>query len=89
MARANLPLTFHRIGSMFCLFFTEDPVVDLTSAKRSDTAAVANFFRHTLDAGVYFAPSQFESGFISTAHSSADIEQTTQVVAAALQRISA
>ena len=59
---------FHRIGSMFCLFFTSGPVTDLASAKRSDPAKFVRFFNHCLDAGVYFAPSQFETGFISTAH---------------------
>ena len=59
---------FHRIGSMFCLFFTSGPVIDLASAKRSDPAKFVRFFNHCLDAGVYFAPSQFETGFISTAH---------------------
>ncbi len=75
---------FHRIGSMFCLFFTADPVTDLVSAKRSDAARFARFFNYCLDAGVYFAPSQFETGFISTAHTPAHIEATARVVAEAL-----
>ncbi len=50
------PLTFHRIGSMFCLFFVDGPVTDLASAQRSDRAAFARFFRHCLREGVYFAP---------------------------------
>ena len=78
------PLTFHRVGSMFCLFFTAGPVVDLASAKQSDREAFARFFRHCLDAGVYFAPSQFEAGFLSTAHSGADVERTAAIVRAAL-----
>ncbi|CAN5721646.1 glutamate-1-semialdehyde 2,1-aminomutase [soil metagenome] len=84
MRRVQLPLTFHRIGSMFCLFFTEGPVTDLTSAKRSDRDAFARYFRYCLDHGVYFAPSQFETGFLSTAHSAGDIEQTAAVAAAGL-----
>lgn len=71
---------FHRVGSMFCLFFTPDPVVDLASAKRSDLIKFASFFRGCLDRGVYFAPSQFESGFISTAHQDADLEATAKIM---------
>ncbi|MFL6540423.1 MAG: glutamate-1-semialdehyde 2,1-aminomutase [Chthoniobacterales bacterium] len=79
--------TFHRIGSMFCLFFTEGPVANLSDATRSDTEAFAKFFRHCLDAGVYFAPSQFEAGFLSTAHEAEDIERTAQIVADGLKPV--
>lgn len=72
--------TFHRIGSMFCLFFTKGPVVDLDSARRSDTRRFAKFFHACLERGIYFAPSQFETNFISTAHSAADIEETAKVI---------
>jgi glutamate-1-semialdehyde 2,1-aminomutase len=70
----------HRIGSMFCLFFTAEPVIDLASAKRSDQDKFARFFKGCLDRGVYFAPSQFETGFLSTAHSAEDIERTAAIV---------
>ena len=80
----KLPWVFHRVGSMFCLFFTPDPVIDLSSAKRSDLARFANFFRGCLDRGIYFAPSQFETGFISIAHTADDIEQTASIVREAL-----
>ncbi|MDQ6626410.1 MAG: glutamate-1-semialdehyde 2,1-aminomutase [Verrucomicrobiota bacterium] len=81
------PLTFHRVGSMFCLFFSEGPVTDLATAKRSDRSAFARYFRHCLDAGVYFAPSQFETGFISTAHSSVEIEKSAAIVRSALTAV--
>lgn len=84
MREVAKPLTFHRIGSMFCLFFTEGPVADLATAKRSDREAFARYFRHCLDAGVYFAPSQFETGFLSTEHTSAVIERTAAIVQSAL-----
>jgi glutamate-1-semialdehyde 2,1-aminomutase len=80
----KLPWVFQRIGSMFCLFFTEDPVTDLASAKRSDPKKFASFFNACLDRGVYFAPSQFETGFLSTAHTTDDIERTGAVVREAL-----
>ena len=80
----KLPWVFHRIGSMFCLFFTADPVSDLASAKRSDPKKFARYFRACLDRGVYFAPSQFETGFLSTAHTANDLERTAAVVREAL-----
>ncbi len=80
----RMRFTFHRIGSMFCLFFTADPVVDLASAKRSDLKMFAKFFNGCLNRGIYFAPSQFETGFLSTAHSPADVTQTAEVVRTAL-----
>ena len=80
----KLPWVFHRIGSMFCLFFTADPVIDLASAKRSDPEKFARFFKACLDRRVYFAPSQFETGFLSTAHTVDDIDQTAAVVREAL-----
>jgi glutamate-1-semialdehyde 2,1-aminomutase len=80
----KLGWVFHRIGSMFCLFFITEPVTDLASAKRSDPDKFARFFKTCLDRGVYFAPSQFETGFLSTAHSLEDIERTAAVVRTAL-----
>ncbi len=77
---ADIPHFQTRVGSMFCAFFTADPVTDEASAKRSDTQAFAMFFHAMLEAGVYLAPSQFEAGFVSLAHSEADVDET--VVAA-------
>jgi glutamate-1-semialdehyde 2,1-aminomutase len=76
----NVPCTFHRVGSMFCLFFTPDPVIDLASARRSDLKKFATFFKGCLDRGVYFAPSQFESGFLSIAHQDSDLDATARVM---------
>ncbi len=77
---------FHRLGSMFCLFFTPGPVRNLDEAKKTDTVAFAAFFHRCLDAGVYFAPSQFETGFISTAHTPADLARTAEVATEALRQ---
>jgi len=76
--------TFHRVGSMFCLFCTGGPVTSLADAQRSDRDAFARFFHRCLEAGLYLAPSQFETGFISLAHTQADIDQTIRIIAAAL-----
>ena len=74
--RANVPFYQTRVGSLLGGFFTEGPVVDYQSAKQSDTARYAKFFHNMLKRGSYFAPSQFEAAFVSTAHTAADIEQT-------------
>jgi glutamate-1-semialdehyde 2,1-aminomutase len=84
---ANIDITFHRFGSMFCLFFAGAPIVDLASAQRSDLKMFARFFHDCLKRGVYFAPSQFETDFISTAHSTGDIERTGAVVREALKAL--
>jgi glutamate-1-semialdehyde 2,1-aminomutase len=76
---------WYRKGSMFCLFFTEQPVHSLTDAKTSDIPAFRKFFHHCLANGVYFAPSQFETGFISLAHSEEDIARTTEVAYEAIK----
>jgi glutamate-1-semialdehyde 2,1-aminomutase len=83
-AIAGKPLTFHRIGSMFCLYFCEGPVRNLEEAQKSDRAAFARFFHACLERGVYFAPSQFEAGFLSLAHTSYDIAETARVAEEAL-----
>jgi glutamate-1-semialdehyde 2,1-aminomutase len=88
LGETKVPAVFHRIGSMFCLFFTVGPITDLVSAKRSDLAKFAHFFNSCLEGGVYFAPSQFETGFISTAHSPGQIEETSRVVHGALLQLS-
>ena len=85
--QSGFPLTFTRVGSMFCLFFTPEPVDDLSSAKRSDREAFGRYFRGCLDGGVYVAPSQFETGFISTAHTAQDIDRTADVVRQAVESI--
>jgi glutamate-1-semialdehyde 2,1-aminomutase len=77
---AKIDITFHRIGSMFCLFFAPGPIVDLAGAKRSDLKMFSKFFHACLSRGVYFAPSQFESGFISTAHTTDDVDRTGEIV---------
>jgi len=77
-AAAPPGVVFNRTGSMFTLFFIEGPVTDYESAKRSDTARFARFFHWMLERGVYLAPSQFEAGFVSAAHSEEDITRTVE-----------
>jgi glutamate-1-semialdehyde 2,1-aminomutase len=78
---AKIPVRFNRCGSMFCAYFTGAPVHNLSDALKSDRARFAKFFHAMRDAGIYLAPSQFEAGFISTAHTAADIERTVGAAA--------
>lgn len=84
LEKAGKKYTFHRVGSMFCLFFTDRKIRNVDDVKLADFEAFRKFFWAALDAGVYFAPSQYETGFISLAHGDADITQTAEVVAEAL-----
>ncbi|MEO8398710.1 MAG: glutamate-1-semialdehyde 2,1-aminomutase [Ignavibacteriaceae bacterium] len=74
--KINKNFSFNRVGSMFCLFFTEEPVVDFKSALKSDTKLYAKYFNEMLKRGIYLAPAQFEAAFLSTAHSIDDLEKT-------------
>jgi glutamate-1-semialdehyde 2,1-aminomutase len=67
---------FHRLGSMFCLFFSESPVWNYADARRSDLEIFKRFFRSSLANGIYFAPSQFETGFLCLRHTTVDLEKT-------------
>ncbi len=73
-------VTVNRVGSMFTFFLTPDPVTDWDSAARSDKAEFARLFHFLLDRGIYLAPSQFEAGFISAAHSEEDIRETVDAM---------
>ena len=76
-----------RIGSLFCTFFTDREVVDYATAKTSDTKRYAAFFHAMLNRGVYLAPSQFEVGFLSLAHTEQDAEQTLAAAAEAVKTL--
>jgi len=79
--------TVNQIGSMFTLFFTDKPVTDLEAAKQSDLQAFGKYFRAMLDGGVYLAPSQFESLFVSTEMTEELIEQYLATHEQALQEV--
>ena len=86
-AAAGVPFTVNRQGSMFTGFFTEGPVEDDASARTCDTTRFGTFFRAMLERGVYLAPSQFETGFMSTAHTEADVDATVEAAGEALKAI--
>jgi glutamate-1-semialdehyde 2,1-aminomutase len=73
-----IPVQINSAGSMFTVFFTSSPVTDFQTAKTSDTERYARFFHALLDRGVYFPPSQFETCFVSLAHTKSDIKATLQ-----------
>jgi glutamate-1-semialdehyde 2,1-aminomutase len=85
-AAAGVPIVQTRVGSMFCAFFTASPVTDEASALRSDRARYAVYFREMLRRGVYLAPSQFETGFVSLAHTDELIAQTVEAARHAFRR---
>jgi glutamate-1-semialdehyde 2,1-aminomutase len=85
--RAGVKTRFYRAGSMFCTYFTDREVFDYNTAKTSDTAAFSRFFAGMLQKGVNIAPSQFEAGFMSLAHSERDIERTVSAAYEVLRKV--
>ncbi len=87
LAAKGLDYRFNRVGSMFCLFFTGEEIVDLDSVMTADTAAFRKFFTSMLEQGVYMAPSPYETGFISMAHGFDEIDATVDAMERALASI--
>jgi glutamate-1-semialdehyde 2,1-aminomutase len=85
--KAGIQTQANRVGSMFATFFTPDPVINFTTASKSDTDRYRQFFWGMVEEGVYFAPSQFESAFVCQAHADADLEKTIQAAARVLPQI--
>ena len=86
-ARAEVPGTLNRVGSMLTGFFTAGPVDSLAQVEQADTEVYGRYFHAMLERGVYLAPSQFEAGFVSLAHTEADIDRTLEIAAAALESL--
>jgi glutamate-1-semialdehyde 2,1-aminomutase len=86
-ARAGVPLTLNRVGSMWTWFFTGEPVVDYAQAAMSDTAAFGRFHRAMLGAGVWLPPSQFEAMFLGTAHGQTEVEATIAAARGAFETL--
>lgn len=77
-AKHHVPLTLNRVGSMWTIFFTADPVTDLESAKKSNLDKFVRFFHLMMEEGVYLPPSQFEAAFFSIAHAKKDVAQIVE-----------
>lgn len=88
-SKHGVPHTVAYAGSMFGMFFAEGPIRDLDTAMKSDTALYAKYFHAMLERGVYLAPSQFEAGFVSSAHTTRDIERTLAAADATLAEVRA
>jgi glutamate-1-semialdehyde 2,1-aminomutase len=84
---AGVPVEFNRCGSMFCAYFTAGPVHNLADAMKSDRDRFKKYFHGMLQEGIYFAPSQFEAGFLSTAHTAADIDKTSDAAARVMKKL--
>jgi glutamate-1-semialdehyde 2,1-aminomutase len=82
-AKAGVPVTLNRVGSMWTWFFTDSPVTDYEQAAKSDTAAFGRFHHAMLESGIWLPPSQFEAMFLGTAHGAVEIEATVAAAAAA------
>jgi len=84
---AGVPVQFNRCGSMFCSYFTSEPVENLADAMKSDRERFKKYFHGMLARGIYLAPSQFEAGFLSIAHTETDVEQTIEAAAEVMKTL--
>ena len=85
--KANVSTRFYRAGSMFCTYFTDVDVTDYATAKKADAQKFSRFFSDMLEQGINLAPSQFEAGFMSLAHSEKDIEATVTAAYESLKKL--
>jgi len=88
-AKAGVPVQLAQMGSMFGMFFSGEPVYDYESAKKSDLKAFRTFFHAMLERGIYLAPSQFEAGFMSAAHTKEDIARTLKAARESFRLVAA
>lgn len=86
LGKLGLKYTLNRVGSVWTLFFTSKPVIDYESAKMSDTSKFSKYFKKMLEMGIYLPPSQYETAFVSTAHTEKIIDKTIKACFNALQR---
>ena len=87
ITRTKLPHCFKRVGSMFSLFFTNQNVIDFETATTSNTELFSEYFTIMLKEGIYIAPSQYEAGFMSTAHSKEDLDKTLNAFETAVKKL--
>ena len=83
-SEAGVSVRLQRVGSMMTMFFSDTQATDYATARHADTDRYARYFHNMLDRGSYFAPSQFECGFVSTAHTNDDIDATVEAARAAM-----
>src|SRR5699024_4443169 len=83
----EIPIQINRVGSMFGIFFSEEPVVNFETAQKSNLDYFSQYYRAMIEEGIYLPPSQFEGLFLSTAHTDEDIEKTVQAIDKAFSKI--
>jgi len=86
---AGIKATFNRLGSMMTMFFTDQPENNFNDAKTSDLKRFRAYYAGMLENGIYLAPSQFEAGFVSSAHGDKEIEATIAAAAEVFKKIKA
>ncbi|MGI6656591.1 MAG: glutamate-1-semialdehyde 2,1-aminomutase [Desulfobulbus sp.] len=89
LAKAPVPITLNRIGSLSTCFFTDGPVTDFHSAMQADTDLYGRYYRNMLSEGIWLAPSQFEAAFLSAAHERADLERMVRAAESSLKKLMA
>ncbi len=82
-----IPITINKATGMFTIFFTEEPVIDYRTAKRSNTKRFSQFFVEMLNQGIYIPPSQFEAWFVSMAHTQNDLNKTIEACDIAFRKL--
>lgn len=87
MQARGIPHRIHRVGSMFCLFFTDREIVNVSDVMKQDLGLFKKFFWGCLEKGIYLAPSPYETGFLSLAHTEADLDETLGVFDEVLVKI--
>jgi glutamate-1-semialdehyde 2,1-aminomutase len=87
LTEKGVPHRFNRVGSMFCLFFADREIVNVDDVMKQDLQFFKKFFWGCLDKGIYLAPSPYETGFISLAHTEADLDDTLTVFSEVLAGI--
>jgi glutamate-1-semialdehyde 2,1-aminomutase len=87
LVEKGVPHRFNRVGSMFCLYFTDREILNVDDVMKQDLEFFKKFFWACLEQGVYLAPSPYETGFISLAHTEADLDDTLTVFSKALSGI--
>jgi len=87
LRRHGIPYWCNRAGAMFSIFFTDEAVTDLQTAQKSDRTFFTKYFAAMLDRGVYFAPSPFESNFISAAHTAVETDRSIAAADASLTAV--
>jgi glutamate-1-semialdehyde 2,1-aminomutase len=87
MLERGIPHSINRVGSMFCLFFTDREIINVDDVMKQDLELFKKFFWGCLDKGIYLAPSPYETGFLSLAHTEADLDDTLSVMSGVLKAI--